>query len=90
MSQIMPWQEQNITRGMEINRPIQSLNYYTSDNTESEVAIKNAGLINWTFDSGSSYHMTNDLNSLENVVKHKETISFADGGKVIATHKVSR
>jgi len=31
--------------------------------------------------------MANDLNSLENVVKHKETISFADGGKVIATHK---
>jgi len=70
-----------------MNNPTQSLDYYTSDNIESEIAIGNAGLINWTLDSGSSYHMTNDLKSLENVVEHEEVISFADGGKVIATHK---
>jgi len=70
-----------------MNNPIQSLDYYTADNIESEVAIKNTGLINWTLDSGSSYYMTNELQSLKNVVSHKEAISFADGGKVIATHK---
>ncbi|OUM70677.1 hypothetical protein PIROE2DRAFT_1218 [Piromyces sp. E2] len=45
------------------------------------------GPTNWTLDSGSSYHMINDLDSLYEVVNHKEIISFADGGQIVPIHR---
>ena len=57
-----------------------SLSYYKNNNN-NESNDKN-DLISWTLDSGASYHMTHNLGCLQNIRKHQEIISFADGGTV--------
>jgi len=38
--------------------------------------------ISLTLDSGESYHMTRNLENLKDIKKHKEILTFADGGTV--------
>jgi len=63
-----------------------------NDNLEEEDKDKNKNdkkekLIAWTLDSGTSYHMTGDLNILDDIKEFKAKIKFADGNCVI-TNKI--
>ena len=62
-----------------------SLCYFTADNNNDSNNQKD--LISWTLDSGASYHMTHNLKCLENIQKHNELITFADGETVESKYK---
>jgi len=41
----------------------------------------------WTIDSGASVHITYHDNLLKNKIPHKEELFFANGQKIVSTHK---
>jgi len=74
--------------------PMQKLKYYTcSNSSEDKKNNKNDKnkLNAWTLDSGTTYHMTGDLECLSNITKFNKRIYFANGenvkSKFIGTYK---
>jgi len=73
---------------------MQKLKYYTcSNSSEDKKNNKNDKnkLNSWTLDSGTTYHMTGDLECLSNITKFNKRIYFANGenvkSKFIGTYK---
>ena len=60
--------------------------YYTVDNIQNNIDedFNNNSVQCWTLDSGTSYHMTNDINILTNVKRIHRLIYFTTGEYVIA------
>ena len=57
-------------------------------NDKNKINNNNNNIITvWTIDSGASVHITYHGNLLKNKIPHKEEIFFANGQKVISTHK---
>eukprot|EP00833_Pecoramyces_ruminatium_P010971 jgi/Orpsp1_1/1185003/evm.model.c7180000091909.1 len=77
--------------------PFKNVKYYTHNNTIDNNQVnddkkeKENDLHSWTLDSGTTYHMTGDLNCLSDVRKYKKRIYFANGDSVrsnyIGTYK---
>ena len=75
-------------RNVEIinQQPKQNLSYYVSSPKKNTSNKVNKQITCWTLDSGTTYHMTNQLENLHNVKECNKVIKFANGGNVIATH----
>eukprot|EP00833_Pecoramyces_ruminatium_P000835 jgi/Orpsp1_1/1174867/evm.model.c7180000051738.1 len=77
--------------------PFKNVKYYTHNNTIDNNQVnddkkeKENDLHSWTLDSGTTYHMTGDLNCLSDIRKYKKRIYFANGDSVrsnyIGTYK---
>ena len=64
----------------------QNLSYYVSSPEKNTSNKVNKQITCWTLDSGTSYHMRNQLENLHNIKECYKVIEFANGGNVIATH----
>ncbi|KAG4093693.1 hypothetical protein H8356DRAFT_1428413 [Neocallimastix lanati (nom. inval.)] len=78
--------EENESNGENENSkfPEHNLNYYTEETGKLDDPDN---FICWTLDSGASCHMTNNLKGLKDIVKHKESIVFANGETTKSTFK---
>jgi len=64
--------------------PEHNLDYYTEEAGKFDDLDKFTW---WTLDSEASCHMTNDLNVLKDIVKHKDSLFFSKGETTKSTFK---
>ena len=84
----MGYKFKKVIRGNKENEnskfPEHNLNYYTEETGKLDDPDN---FTCWTLDSGASCHMTNNLKGLKDIVKHKESIVFANGETTKSTFK---